>query len=116
MKGYILHLKIKYHDRDTYLYADEAKNVRSIIDREGLQYFSEEERWSDKNIWGTLEGIAEKDFDIQVVKEGRTITWQGNVLIGKIIGIKEVDIQGEIKRDPGIVGSTRPAYKPYALN
>ena len=116
MKGYIINVKIKNYSTDTFLYVDENKSVRSIIDKEGLAYSTEEERWSGNNIQGTLEGMLEKDSFRGVVKKDRVIDWNGCRLMGKIINIREVDIEQENKNDPGIAGLTKPIWKPSALN
>jgi hypothetical protein len=116
MKGYIINVQIKNYSTDTFLYVDENQNVRSIIDKEGLKYSTEEERWSVNNIQGTLEGMLEKGLSIGVIKQNKLADWNGHQIMGKIINIREVNIEQESKKDQGIAGLTKPLWKPSALN
>jgi hypothetical protein len=118
MKGYEICIRIEdcQHGRNTFLYADEKKQVRSIADENALVYLSSEERWAG-TLEGTLEGTIEKGSDIVVLdKSSRMLEWNGFPLKGKIKYVNEVEIEKEVKKDQGIVGVNRPAFKPCTLN
>lgn len=116
MKGYEICMRINGYDCDTFLYVDEEKKVRSICNEDGLENFTEEEKWNSDRIQGSLEGIIRKDLQVAVIKNNKLIKWNDHYLYGKIKSIKEVDIKKEIASDPGIAGIDRPVFKPNSTN